>query len=221
MPRVFLLRSCAPALTRAREVVSNMQGWEVSGESSRVREAIEPLRDDPPDVLACDLSFGDGGIDRLAPHLRFWPRRPLILLLATTPEDMPLFDALRWGAHAYCVVQPNGAGLETGLRRLAAGRASMSPSIARRSLALFGLGRCHSEESSRVEASRDWTPLGLAPGLARCEQHLLSLLASGMLSTEIAALWDMAEVEIERRMAAIYSRLHALLTHTEPDRMMA
>jgi len=198
-----------------------MQGWEVSGEATLIREACEPLREDAPDILACDLTLSDGGIERLFPYLRFWPHRPKILLLAQSAEDLPLFDALRWGAHAYAVVQPNGAGLEAGLRRLAAGRALMSPSVARRSLALFGLGRCRNEESSHIGASRDWTPLGLAPGIARCEQHLLSLLASGMLVAEIAALWNLTEVEIERRLAAVYGRLHALLTHTQPDRMTA
>jgi DNA-binding NarL/FixJ family response regulator len=208
-------------LTRAREVVSAMQGWEVGGESTLIREASALLRGDPPDLLACDLSFVDGSVERLFPYLHFWPQRPKILLLAHSAEELPLFDALRWGAHAYCVVQPNGAGLEAGLRRLIAGRAAMSPSIARRSLALFGLGRCRNEDSIRVQASRDWTPLGLAPGIALCEQHLLSLLASGMLANEIAALWELPEVEIERRLAAIYGRLHALLTHTQPDRMSA
>ncbi|XHS79120.1 hypothetical protein ACFJGW_03900 [Burkholderiaceae bacterium UC74_6] len=221
MPRVFLLRSCDPALARAREVVSAMQGWDVCGEATLIRDACEPLRVDAPDLLVCDLSFGDGGIERLFPYLHFWPHRPKILLLAHSSEDLPLFDALRWGAHGYCVVQPNGAGLEAGLRRQIAGRAAMSPSIARRSLALFGLGRCRTQDASRIEASRDWTPLGLAPGIARCEQHLLSLVASGMLVPEIGALWELADVEIERRLAAIYGRLHALLTHTQPDRMTA
>ena len=221
MPRVYLLRSCEPALAKARDVVSGMPGWQLAGEAQRISEASAALPSVQPDVLACDLSFSDGRVDRLAQQCRFWPRRPRILLLSDTANDLHLFDALRWGAHAYCISRAEGRDLEMGLRRLAAGRAAMSPGIAQRSLALFGLPRSRSQDSMPASAAADQTPGGFAPGLARCDQHLMSLLASGMLSSEIAGHWGLAEVEIERRLAAIYGRMHALLTHTEPDRMTA
>ena len=221
MPSVFLLRSCEPALAKARDAVSGMAGWQLAGEALRLGEASVGIQASAPDFLACDLSFTDGHVERLAQQCRFWPRRPRILLLTDTANDLRLFDALRWGAHAYCVLQPDGRGLEAGLRRLTAGRATMSPGIAQRSLAMFGLPRSRSQESLMAAASGDQTPGGFAPGLARCDQHLLSLVASGMLTGEIASHWGLNELEVERRLATLYSRMHALLTHTAPDRMTA
>ena len=221
MPRVYLLRSCEPALAKAREVIAGMTGWQLAGEAQRIGEASASLPFIQPDVLACDLSFADGRIDRLAQQCRFWPRRPRMLLLSDAVSDFHLFDALRWGAHGYCVTRGDDRDLEMGLRRLAAGRAAMSPGIAQRSLALFGLARSRSQDSLRASAAADQNAGGFAPGLARCDQHLMSLLASGMLVSEIAGHWKLDEVEIERRLAAIYGRMHELITHTEPERMMA
>ncbi len=221
MPRVYLLRSCEPALAKARDVIAGMTGWQLAGEAQRISDASAALPSVQPDVLACDLSFTDGRVDRLAQQCRFWPRRPRMLLLSDTASDLHLFDALRWGAHGYCVTRADSRDLELGLRRLAAGRAAMSPGIAQRSLALFGLARSRSQESMSPVAAADQTPGGFAPGLARCDQHLLSLLASGMLVSEVASHWRLSEVEIERRLATLYGRMHELLTHTEPERMTA
>ena len=221
MPRVFLLRSCEPALAKARDTVSGMPGWQLAGEALRIGEASAAVQAQEPDILATDLSFTDGRIERLAQQCRFWSRRPRILLLTDAANDLRLFDALRWGAHAYCVLQAEGKDLEAGLRRLAGARATMSPGIAQRSLALFGLPRSRSQESMPASAAGDQTPGGFAPGLARCDQHLLSLLANGMLTGEIAGHWGLNELEVERRVATLYSRMHALLTHTTQDRMTA
>ncbi|MBV8500686.1 MAG: response regulator transcription factor [Paucibacter sp.] len=221
MPCVYLLRSCEPALAKARDVVAGMAGWQLIGASQHVGEAGAALQTAEPDILACDLRLADGRVEQLARHCHAWRRRPRILLLTETANDARVFDALRLGANAYCLVEADGRGLEQGLRRLTAWRADMSPGIAQRSLALLGLPRSRSFDALSHSAAGDQTPLGSAPGLARCEQHLLSLLASGMLASEIARAWGMPESEIERRIATVYRRLHALLRQSEAEPLEA
>ena len=223
MPRVFLLRRCAPSLQAGSHAIAQMQGWQISGMASSVSEACAAIQQLSPDIVVCDLSLPEGHFERLAQQCHFWPERPQILLLTDSADDIHLFDALRWGANAYCIETGNGKGLIAGLRRLAAGRATMSPLIAQQSLALFGLGRTRMADALASSAARDISdaPGGFAPGLLKTEQHLLSLVAHGLLGPEICAHWDLQESEFERRLLAIYGRLHALLTHTQPDRMSA
>ncbi|HEY4080679.1 MAG TPA: hypothetical protein VGM81_08285 [Burkholderiaceae bacterium] len=219
MPRVFLLRRCASTLQTGSNALARMPGWQLNGMATTISEACSAIRQQRPDIVACDLNLPDGRIDRLAQECQLWPERSQLLLLADSADDLHLFDALRWGANAYCIETGNGEGLIKGLRRLAAGRAAMTPLIAQQTLALFGLGRSRMAEAQASSAARDISDVsgGLAPGLLKAEQHLLSLVAHGLLSPEICAHWDLQESELERRLLAIYGRLHALLKHTQSD----
>ncbi len=223
MPSVFLLRRCAPSLQKARDVVVELPGWQINGAAQSVSEACGLIQRLQPDIVACDLNLPDGRFEKLAHASRRWPERPRILLLTDAADDLSLFDALRWGADAYCIETGSGSGLVAGLRRLTAGRATMSPRIAQSALALFGLGRSRLVDAQLPSSSRDISDAagGMAPGLLSAEQHLLSLLAHGLLTSEICGHWDLDEAEIERRLAAIYKRMHALLSNPEPERLSA
>ena len=223
MPRVFLLRRCAPSLQKARDTVAQLPGWQVNGAAQSVSEACELIERLQPDIVACDLNLSHGRFEKFAHACRSWPERPQILLLTDAADDLSLFDALRWGADAYSVETGDGRGLMAGLRRLVAGRATMSPRIAQSTLALFGVGRSRLTEAQPDSAARDVSnaPGSLTPGLLKAEQHLLSLLAHGLLTREICKHWQLDEAEIERRLAAVYKRMHALLHSPEPERLSA
>jgi len=185
-----------------------MADWWVCGSADRVREAGEPIRAKSPDIVACDLRLLDGNAGRLAQQLLQWQHRPQLLLLTPTLDDPQLFEALRFGASGFCVDAGNGTSVVWGLRQLASGRSTMSPAIARQTLALFGLGRSSLAEAQQAAAAQDLSPR--AKGMLRCEQHLLSLLAHGLLISEIDRLWQLTVAEIEQRLQRIYLRLHAL-----------
>jgi len=223
MPRVFLLRRCAPSLQKARDTVAALPGWQVHGTAQSVSEACGLIQRLQPDVVACDLNLPGGRFEKLVQACQFWPQRPQILVLSDAGDDLSLFDALRWGADAYGVETGNGAGLAAGLRRLAAGRATMSPRIAQSTLALYGLGRSRMFEALPAAAARDVSHAGgsLMPGLVMAEQHLLSLIAHGLLSHEIGGHWGLEDAEIERRLATVYQRLHALLRQPQAEQLSA
>ncbi|MDN3918837.1 hypothetical protein [Roseateles violae] len=210
MPAVFLLRRCASSLQKAQDLLtgSGMADWSVCGSAMRLRETREALAGCAPDIIACDLSLLDGRALQLAQSLRGLPRRPQLLLLAPMADELALFEALRLGANGYCIDADRGVNLLLDLRKLDAGRATMSPAIARQILDAYGLGRSSLDEALAPEASQDVTPM--AHGLPRAEQHLLSLLAHGLLGVEIAARWDMTPADVERRLWRVYPRLHRL-----------
>ncbi|WP_144006849.1 response regulator transcription factor [Pelomonas sp. KK5] len=208
MPSVFLLRRCRPALQKSRAAVMRLAGWWVCGEGERVREAGEAIAALRPDIVACDLRLLDGHATRLAYEMRGWAgRRPQMLLLSSSNEDLRLFDALSAGADSYAADTGDGEGLADGLRRLADRRAPMTASIAQQALAAFGVQRSRLAAAQLPTAGQDLGPTGA--GLSMAEQHLLSLLAQGWLLPEIGERWLLQPAEIEQRLWRIYARLHA------------
>jgi DNA-binding NarL/FixJ family response regulator len=212
MPSVFLLRRSRPSLQRAQGSVETMLNWEVAGSSTSVHEAAELVPMLAPDFIAADLHLLDGAVSKLAFHMQQWAQRPQLLLLMPTANDPQLFDALRAGGGHSCVDVDGGPGLCQALQQLADGRASMSPQIARQTLEAFGLPRTSLLDAQPVGGGQDLTPLTnqLARGLLRNEHHLLSLLAHGLLSTEIGAAWRIGQSNVERRLWELYTKLHAL-----------
>src|ERR1700749_1940103 len=99
MPRVFLLRRCASTLQTGSNALARMPGWQITGMATSISEACAGVREQRPDIVACDLNLPDGRLDRLAQECHVWPERPQLLLLADAADDLHLFDALRWGAH--------------------------------------------------------------------------------------------------------------------------
>lgn len=207
MPAVFLVRRCQPSLLKAQQRVLALPGWTVCGSSERVRD-VATIVAKRPDFVACDLRLLDGDANWLAYALRRWPRRPQLLLLATSEQDLLLPESLHAGANGYCVDGGDGRGLVAGLQQLAEQRATMSPLIAQRTLALVGLPRTSLAiaDDPTAASDQDLTPRGLQ----RSDQHLLSLLAHGLLCAEIAERWRLGVTEIEQRLWRLYERLPLL-----------
>lgn len=211
MPSAFLIRRTHQSLIRAGTVLAEEGRWLLCGQTEQVREAAGQVRLHAPEVLACDLRLVDGNATRL---LRELPpageRRPLVLLLTPSADDLLLFEALRSGGDGYCVDAGSGAALPAGLSQLHEGRAAMSPMIARQMLAAFGLPRSSLQLAQCVSSGQDLTPLGGHQPLNLSDQHLLSLVASGLLSDEIGQRWHLSTADVERRFAALYRHLHLL-----------
>lgn len=215
MPSVYLIRHSQASLQRARSGISGMAGWYACGGGEQVREAPAAIAALRPDFIACDLRLLDGPASRLGYAMRHWPQRPPLLLLAPTADDPLLFEALRAGADNHCIDSGGGQGLLGGLRQLAAGRASMSPLLARQTLEAFGLPRSGLGAAASLPAAQDLTPVG--HGLSRAEQHLLSLVGMGLLGREIGERWLLEPGEVEQRLALVHRKLHALARQPRPQ----
>jgi len=209
MPHVYVLRHHDSALQKSLRVLAAMPGWSLAGLGSHARTAAADIARTQPDIVACDLRLADGPALRLEATLQQMPQRPLVLLLADSPDDIDMFEALVHIGDGYAVEGSRTNGLMGALRRLASGRASMSPRLAQQLLARATLGRSRLADALAPEAAQDFAPAGGSLGLTRSEQHLLSLVAHGMLFGEITQRWRVLEDEVERRVHALYHRLHA------------
>ncbi|MBV8379777.1 MAG: response regulator transcription factor [Paucibacter sp.] len=208
MPYVYVLRRHDCALQKAVQTLRLMPNWSLAGVGTRGRHAAGDIVRAQPDIVACDLRLADGPALRIEAALQQLPQRPLVLLLADSPDDIGMFDALVRIGDGYAIEGGRSHGLMGALRRLASGRASMSPQLAQQFLARAALGRSRLADALPPEAAQDFAPAGGSLGLTRSDQHLLSLISHGMLFGEITQRWRVAEAEVERRVHALYQRSH-------------
>ncbi|HEV6964003.1 MULTISPECIES: hypothetical protein [Roseateles] len=206
MPTVYLLRLSGSTLQRTRSLLLQAPGVELAGSSPVLADALEELVRLAPDIVASDLRLADSHAMRVAHELGRLPVRPQLLLLTPTADDLQLFAALCAGANAYHVDDGSGAGLVEALARLHDRRARLSPQIARQALAAFGIERSPLAVARLAPAAQDATPAGRQ--IDQASRHLLTLLAQGLLMTEIAALWKLDVAEIERRAWRLVRLLH-------------
>lgn len=206
MPTVYLLRLNEPSLQRTRSLLLRAEGVELAGSSAVLSDALEELAALAPDIVASDLRLVDAHAMRVAHELGRLPVRPQLLLLTPTADDLQLFAALSAGANAYHVDDGSGAGLVEALIRLHERRAMLSPQLARQALAAFGIERSPLVMARQPAASLDTTPAGRQ--IDQASRHLLTLLAQGLLLTEIAALWALDIAELQRRIWRQVRLLH-------------
>ncbi|MDM4766927.1 hypothetical protein [Pelomonas sp. SE-A7] len=210
MPSVYLIRRTHQSLIRAGTALAQEGHWQLCGQTEQVREAAGQVRLHRPEVLACDLRLLDGNATRLLRELQSQDWRPLVLLLTPASDDLLLFETLRSGGDGYCIDTGSGATLSTALDQLHAGRAAMSPMIARQLLAAFGLTRSQLQLAQCVASGQDLSPAAGNELLSQADQHLLSLVAGGLLTEEIAQRWQLGSAEVEMRFAGLYRQLHRL-----------
>jgi len=209
MPSVFLLRRSAQSIAKSCAALLGTAGWALAGSSDSATECLPALHQARPTVLACDLRMTDGHVDRLLHRLRQQGETPKVLLFTPSVDDPLLFPTLARGAHGYLVeADKSAAALPAVLAAAEAGRARMSPQIARETLAAFDLSRSSLSSLHKPALAHDLSPVSAQGEIQRAEQSLLSLLAHGMLAGEIAHAWQLSIGEVEERIAAIYRKLH-------------
>lgn len=206
MPSVYLLRRTPQALRQARSALfDELPSWHCVGLSTQMHEALPQIEQLRPDIVACDLHLLNGHAVILMRRLE--RARPRLLLLTTLPDETLLFESLCNGAQGYWLDQGGAKGLGQALQDFQQRRTCMSPALARQTLAAFGLLRSELKLAHCVSAAHDLAPA--APGclLSKAEQHLLSMLAQGLLDAEIAQRWQTSPADIGQRLAYVYAAL--------------
>lgn len=206
MPSVFLLRRTPFALQQARKALfDEAPAWDCVGCCERMHEGLLQIEALRPDVVVSDLRLLDGHLATLLQRLEGAP--PRLLALSSVADDSLLFEALCAGAQGYWLDRSGARGLGQALQDCYQGRAAMLPALARQVLARFGLARSELQLAHCVGSAHDLTPAAPGCPLSKAEQHLLSLIAQGLLDHEIAQRWQLGAEEVGRRLAGVYTAL--------------
>lgn len=166
-------------------------GFQVVAEAESGEAAVTLAAELTPELVLLDINMpGIGGIaaaERIAaamPHVR-------IMMLTVNDNDDSLLAALKAGAHGYVLKGVSAAELRAIARRIAAGEAYVTPTLAAEMLAEFARPRA-------TDAFSDLT--------AR-EAEVLGLLSRGMSNREIGDQLQLAEKTVKHHMTNILQKL--------------
>jgi DNA-binding NarL/FixJ family response regulator len=166
----------------------------VTGTVQDGREAVERVRQDPPDVVLMDLKMaGMNGIQATRAIRQSHPE-VRVLVLTTYDDDEWLFDAVRSGASGYLLKDTPRDGLLEAVKGTAAGKSYVDPAVTGKILARMEQG----------------TPAGPAPTtlrLSQREKDILRLLARGMANTDIARQLYLSEGTVRNYTSVLFEKL--------------
>jgi DNA-binding NarL/FixJ family response regulator len=188
-----------------RELIATLLGREpdmvVVGEAASGRETLSMVHSVQPDVLVLDIGLPDfDGIDVARRLRKERGEDPKLIALSMHTEAHVVRAMLQAGAAGYLVKSAAPAELVRAIRTVMEGSVYLSPDIA--NVALDGMPA---------------SALGAEPHLGHRERQVLSLLAGGKRSSEIASALSIsaATVEVHRRNIMRKLDLHSVAELTK------
>jgi DNA-binding NarL/FixJ family response regulator len=159
-------------------------------------QALSSLRSHaPPDLALMDINLP--GMSGIAAVRKFKETAPetLVLMLTVFEDNDRVFEAICAGANGYMLKTAPLESIIAAITEARGGGAPMSPSIARKVLAMFGrFGGPHGH-GEKVQ-------------LTPREQEVLHALAEGLSMSEISGKLDISYHTVDTHLRHIYSKLH-------------
>jgi len=168
--------------------------FDVIGEASSAREALEQVANNHPDVVVMDIRLpGTSGIEACEEITSRFPETR-VLMLTSYAEDEMLFSAIRAGASGYVLKQIGGDELVRALEAVARGEALLDPAVTQR--VFQEVRRAVKEEEASAFAH-----------LSQQEKHVLLLVSEGKTNREIAKALFLGEGTVRNYVSSILSKL--------------
>ena len=168
--------------------------FEIVGEASSAREAIEQVADLEPDVVVMDIRLpGTSGIEACEEIVEKYPNTKVIMLTSYAEDEM-LFSAIRAGASGYVLKQIASEELVKAIEAVGRGEALLDPAVTQR--VFQEVRRAVKEEEASAFAH-----------LSQQEKHVLLLVSEGKTNREIAKNLFLGEGTVRNYVSSILSKL--------------
>jgi two-component system response regulator DevR len=168
--------------------------FEVAGEASTAKEAIEQVGRLHPDIVLMDIRLpGTSGIEACEEIVSQYPDTRVIMLTSYAEDEM-LFSAIRAGASGYILKQIGGEDLMHALEAVGRGEALLDPAVTQR--VFQEVRRAVKEEEASAFAN-----------LSQQERHVLLLVSEGKTNREIAKSLFLGEGTVRNYVSSILSKL--------------
>jgi DNA-binding NarL/FixJ family response regulator len=169
--------------------------FEVVGEATDGKQALELARRHDPDLLLMDVRMPECDGIEATRRLVESGARARVLVLTTFDLDEYVYRALRAGASGFMLKDATREQLTNAVRTVAAGEALLAPTITRRLIEDF----CRGPEPGAVPDK--------AAALSERELEVLQLLARGLSNAEIASRLYLSDATVKSHVARILSKL--------------
>lgn len=183
-------------------LVNSTETWRVVLEADSVEEALKRGEKLRPRVVLLDVALpGRSGAESVAQFLALWPGAMVIMLTGIENDDVVL-EAIRAGACGYVLKGSPSDAVLAAVEDALAGGAPMSPSIARRVLALL-----RTEPVERAEAPKNLAASGERLSLLTPrELEVVAFVAEGLVDKEIAERLGTAVSTVKNQLASVYAK---------------
>ncbi len=168
--------------------------FEIVGEASSAREALEQTALLEPDVVVMDIRLpGTSGIEACEQIVDQYSDVKVIMLTSYAEDEM-LFSAIRAGASGYILKQIGSEDLVKALEAVSRGEALLDPAVTQR--VFQEVRRAVKEEEASAFAH-----------LSQQEKHVLLLVSEGKTNREIAKALFLGEGTVRNYVSSILSKL--------------
>lgn len=175
------------------EILREEQGFELVGEASDGLDAVRLCNDRQPEIVLMDIHMpGGDGIEAVRKlKTAYGPR---ILMLTVSDEDDDLIRALAAGADGYLLKNTRPEKLCLAIRQVFAGHGALSPEVTATVMRTAG----------RAAGA------GPRPQLSRREQEVLTLVAQGATTAQIAAALGLSQNTVKTYAGRVLKKLEAV-----------
>ena len=193
--RILIVDDHAVVRRGVRSLLESHEGWEVCGEATTGRDAVEQSRQLRPDIVVMDLSLPDlNGLDATRQILRDAPGTEVLVLTMHRSEELAR-DVLRAGARGFIMKSDAGESLITAIDTLRQHQPFLTSTVTNFVLDDF----VRRGDSAQADPS----PVGVTSR----EREIIQLVAEGRSNKEAASTLGISVKTIEAHRANIMRKL--------------
>ena len=193
--RILIVDDHAVVRRGVRSLLESHEGWEVCGEATTGRDAVEQSRRLRPDVVVMDLSLPElNGLDATRQILKDAPDTEVLVLTMHQSEELAR-EVLQAGARGYVLKADADESLIAAVDTLRQHKPFLTSTVAE-----FVLD----DYVRRGDAQNDSAPIAVT---AR-EREIIQLVAEGQSNKAAAATLGISVKTIEAHRANIMRKLH-------------
>jgi DNA-binding NarL/FixJ family response regulator len=193
--RILVVDDHAVVRRGVRSLLESHEGWEVCGEATTGRDAVEQSRRLRPDVVVMDLSLPElNGLDATRQILKDAPNTEVLVLTMHHSEELAR-EVLQAGARGYVLKADADESLITAVDSLRQHKPFLTSTVAE-----FVLD----DYVRRGDAQDDSAPIAVT---AR-EREIIQLIAEGQSNKAAAMTLGISVKTIEAHRANIMRKLH-------------
>jgi DNA-binding NarL/FixJ family response regulator len=194
--RILVVDDHAVVRRGIRSLLESQDGWEVCGEATTGREAVEQSRRLRPDIVVMDLSLPElNGLDATRQILKDAPDTEVLVLTMHHSEELAR-DVLRAGARGYVLKADANESLITAVENLRQHKPFLTSAVTD-----FVLD----DYVRRADVAQD--DVGAVAVTAR-EREIIQLVAEGQSNKEAASTLGVSVKTVEAHRANIMRKLH-------------